>query len=261
MEFPSNFDNLHAGEEFIRTKSKEAIQGSPDLLHHLNMVAVSMSIVDHFARGYSHRSDDQLIVQFLGLRLFNSMAGAVQGIMSGYYQNATMQLRDLLEVGFLLDYFKYDESQIAKWKACSEGERNKLFSAFKVRTTLDARDGFTEEKRKEHYQLLCNLGTHASMQGFELLRPAAGGNAHCGPYFAQRVLDATLSELAKVAVGAAGNFRMFFDPDGLPDLEAKLHFMESESAWFEKFFGRSLDVGQLSAMRRMVERAKIKPIS
>jgi hypothetical protein len=79
---------------------------------------------------------------------------------------------------------------------------------------------------------------HASFQGFELLRPIAGEDAHCGPYFADRALDATLSELAKVAVGAAGNFTMFFDPRGVPDLETKLHFMEAQSAWFEKFLGR-----------------------
>jgi hypothetical protein len=65
-----------------------------------------------------------------------------------------------------------------------------------------------------------------------------------------------LSELAKVAVGAAGNFTMVFDPRGVPDLETKLHFMEAQSAWFEKFFGRPLDVGQIGKMRELLERAK-----
>jgi hypothetical protein len=37
---------------------------------------------------------------------------------------------------------------------------------------------------------------------------------------------------------------MFFDPRGVPDLEKKLQFMEAQSAWFAKFFGRSLDLGQ-----------------
>jgi hypothetical protein len=255
MIFPENFDLLHKGEEFIRSKSKEAVQKSDVLLHHLNMVAHSMNLIDHFARAYPHQSDDQLVVQLLGIRLFNSMAGAVQDLMAGYYQNAVMQLRDILEVSFLLDYFYSDKTLIAAWKGCSESDRNKQFSAFKVRTTLDERDGFTEKIRMEHYQLLCSLGAHASFQGFELLRPIAGGDAHCGPYFADRALDATLSELAKVAVGAAGNFTMFFDPRGVPDLETKLHFMEAQSAWFEKFFG-PLDVGQIGKMRELLERAK-----
>jgi hypothetical protein len=96
---------------------------------------------------------------------------------------------------FLLDYFHTDKTLIAAWKGCSESDRNRQFSALKVRTTLDERDGFTEKKRMEHYQLLCRLGAHASFQGFELLRPISGGDAHCGPYFADRALDATLSEL------------------------------------------------------------------
>jgi hypothetical protein len=255
--FPENFDLLHKGEEFIRSKSKEAVQKSDVLLHHLNMVAHSMNLIDHFARAYPHQSDDQLVVQLLGIRLFNSMAGAVQDLMAGYYQNAVMQLRDILEVSFLLDYFYSDKTLIAAWKGCSESDRNKQFSAFKVRTTLDERDGFTEKKRMEHYQLLCSLGAHASFQGFELLRPIVGGDAHCGPYFADRALDSTLSELAKVAVGAADNFKMFFDLRGVPDLETQLHFMEAQSAWFEKFFGRRpLDVGQIGKMRELLERAK-----
>ena len=240
MQFPANFDLLHEGEKFIRSKSKQAIEKSGVFLHHLNMVADSMTLIDHFARAYLHSSEDQLIIQLLGIRLFNTMAGAVQNLMAGYYQNAVMQMRDTLEVSFLMDYFRSDMSQISVWKGCSESDRNKQFSAVKVRTTLDDRDGFKEKKRMEHYQLLCSLGAHASFQGFELLRPIAGENAHCGPYFADRALDATLSELAKVSVGAAGNFTVFFDPRGVPDLETKLHFLEAQSAWFGYFFGRSL---------------------
>jgi hypothetical protein len=256
MVFSENFDLLHKGEEFIRSKSKEAIQKSDVLLLHLNMVAASTNLIDHFARAYSHQSEDQLVIQLLGIRLFNSTAGAVQGLMAGYYQNAVMQLRDILEVTFLLDYFRSDKTLISTWKGCSESDRNKQFSAFKVRTTLDERDGFTQKKRMEHYQLLCNLGAHASFQGFELLRPSAGGYAHCGPYFADRALDATLSEMAKIVVGAAGVFTMFFVPRGALDLETKLHFMEAQSEWFEKFFGRPLDVGQIGEMRELLERAK-----
>jgi hypothetical protein len=52
MIFPENFDRLHRGEEFIRARSKEAIQASETLLHHFNMVADSMNLIDHFARSY-----------------------------------------------------------------------------------------------------------------------------------------------------------------------------------------------------------------
>ncbi|WP_018264410.1 hypothetical protein [Methylosinus sp. LW4] len=256
MKFPENIDYLHGGEEFIRSRSKAAIQASELLLHHFNMVADSMNLIHYFVHACPRTDNDQLTIKLLGIRLFNSCAGAVQNSMSGYYQNAVMQLRDILEITFLLDYFRLEKALISEWRSCSESERNKRFSAFKVRTTLDDRDGFTTRKRMEHYQLLCNLGAHASFQGFELLRPNAGGDAQCGPYFADRAIDATISEMAKVSVGAAGIFMTFFDMRNLSDYETKLQFMEAQSAWFERFFGHSLDLGQIDHLRRLLEQAR-----
>jgi hypothetical protein len=78
--------------------------------------------------------------------------------MGGYYQNAVMLQRDLLEVSFLLDYFRSNRDRIAEWRGYTESARNKNFRAFKIRTALDDRDGFTERKRAEHYARLCTLG-------------------------------------------------------------------------------------------------------
>jgi hypothetical protein len=123
--------------------------------------------------------------------------------MGGYYQNAVMLQRDLLEVSFLLDYFRSNRDRIAEWRGYTESARNKNFRAFKIRTALDDRDGFTERKRAEHYARLCTLGAHASYQGFQLLQPNPGGHAHCGPYFSERALNAVAAELAKICVMAA----------------------------------------------------------
>jgi hypothetical protein len=105
-----------------------------------------------------------------------------------------------LEVAFLLDYFRSNEASIAEWRGCTEKERNQKFSAFKVRTELDNRDGFTEKKRMQAYSTLCTLGAHASYTGFELLRPTACGDVDCGPYFANRALEATTAELQNYAL-------------------------------------------------------------
>jgi hypothetical protein len=256
MIFPENFDLLHQGEEFIRARSKEAIQASETLLRHFNMVADSMNLIDYFARSFHHKSEDQLIVQLLGIRLFNGSASAVRDMLAGYYQNSVMQQRDLLEVSFLLDYFGTNPALIVEWKASTESERNKKFGAFQVRKSLDDRDAFTERKREAHYKLLCNLGAHASYQGFQMLQPVAGGVAHCGPYFAEPALNAAAGELAKIAVCAAGNFTMFFSAESLADFETKLRFMEKQAAWFEVLVGKGFDRGQIDQMRALVARAK-----
>jgi hypothetical protein len=122
MVFPAIFDPLHEGEEFIRGKTKAAIARSDDLLRHFDAIAETMIAIDHFARDYAHTGDDELTIQLLGIRLFNSAAGAVQGLMSGHYQNSVMLVRDLLEVSFLLDYFRSNRERIAEWRSCTESE-------------------------------------------------------------------------------------------------------------------------------------------
>ena len=81
------------------------------------MVGDSMNLIAHFARSYHNKSEDQLIIQLLGIRLFNSSASAVLDMLAGYYQNSVMQQRDLLEVSFLLDYFRTNPALIGEWKA------------------------------------------------------------------------------------------------------------------------------------------------
>jgi hypothetical protein len=203
---PEIFDQLHEGEASIRGKTKEAIARSNDLLWHFNAIAAAMTAIDHFSRSYAHTGDDELTIQLLGARLFNSSAGAVQGLMGGYYQNSVILQRDLLEVTFLIDFFRSNGERIAEWRGCTEGERNKKFSAYLIRTALDDRDGFTERKREAHYKLLCSAGAHASWQGFALLQPTHGGKARVGPYFAERALDAAALELAKICLTAAEVF-------------------------------------------------------
>jgi hypothetical protein len=253
--FPQNFDLLHEQEEALRLQTKEAIAGSDTLRRHFAVIEASMTLVQHFARHYPYNGEDELTVHLLGIRLFNCATGAVQSLMAGYYQNSVMLQRDLLEVSFLLDYFRSNKASIVEWRSSTESERNKKFGAYKVRTALDDRDGFTERKREEHYKLLCTLGAHASYQGFQLLTPTAGGDAHCGPYFANRALEATVAELAKLCGSAAGTFTLFFDGRSLLDDETKLSFMEAQVAWFEHFIG-PFDMGQLNAMRALVARRR-----
>ena len=254
--FPENFNLLHQGEEFLRGQSIEAIKASDMLLHHFEIVADSMDLIQYFAQQYRHRSEDQLVIQLLGIRLFNDCGTAINNMLAGYYQSSVMIQRDLLEVSFLLDYLKSNPMMIAEWKASAETERNKKFSAIEIRKFLDDRDGFKERKRAEHYRLLCSLGAHASYQGFQLLQPIAGGDAHCGPFFAETSLAPTLSELAKIAILGAGNFTLFFSPDSIADLEVKLRFMEKQSLWFDRFVGKAFDRGQIDQMRVLLARAK-----
>jgi hypothetical protein len=248
--FPENFDLLHQQEEAIRGQTKEAIAASDTLRRHFAVVEASMTLLRHFSRDYPYNGEDELTVHLLGIRLFNSAAGAVQSLTSGYYQNCVMLQRDLVEVTFLLDYFRSNEDSISEWRRSPE-----KFTPDMVRKALDRRDGFNGLKRRDHYKLLSGIGTHASYRGFQLLTPMAGGDAHCGPYFANRVLEATVAELAQLCRSAAATFTRFFKVRSLLDDETNLSFMEATVTWSEHFIG-PCEKGPLNALRARVARRR-----
>ena len=226
--FPQNLDSLHQHEEAIRGQTKEAIAASDTLRRHFSVVEASMTLLRHFSRDYPFNGEDELTVHLLGIRLFNSAAGAIQSLTSGYCQNCVMLQRDILEVAFLLDYFRTNEASIAEWRGCTENERNRNLARSRcgpnsINATASPR------KTKGSLSALCNLGAHASYSGFRLLTPTAGGDAHCGPYFANGMLEVTVAELAKLCVGAAMTFVEFFEGKSVADYETNSRLWKRRS--------------------------------
>jgi hypothetical protein len=192
MKLPQNITRLHHGEEFLRSKSVEAIEASTDLLAHARLVESSMDLIDYFVRQYLHADEDQLAIQCLGIRLFNGTASALRLLLSGFYQASAFQQRDLLETIFLLDYFRSNRSEIAVWRSDDAKTHRDRFRPARIRKALDDRDGFTERKRSKAYQFLCELASHPTPTGFRMLTPVAGGNAHCGPFFEHTAMTRAL---------------------------------------------------------------------
>jgi hypothetical protein len=190
---------IRAKNSYAR-EAKEATQASETLLHHFNMVADSMNLINHFARSYRPKGDDQIIIQLLGVRLFNGSASAVRDMLAGYYQNSVIQQRDLLEVLSLLDYFRTNPSMIVEWKTSNETERSKKFGAFQVRKAFDDRDAFTERKREAHYKLLCNLGAHSSVKRLLRVVDLLGHQLSDGGYSGEQVTDRKLSTAFRARV-------------------------------------------------------------
>jgi hypothetical protein len=246
--FPENFDILHQSEEYLRRESLEAIQASDALLHHFDMVGDSLDLIQYFVEQVHDRSESQSIVELLGVRLFNGLASTAHAMLVGYYQNSMMQQRDLLEVSFLLEYFRYNKALVVEWKSCTESERIRKFGAFQVRKFLDDRDSFTERKRETHYKHLCCLGANASYQGLQMLQPIAEADARCGLYFTETALTTAAGELAKISVEAANNVTAHHSSESLADGEIKLRFLKQQSLWFERFVGPAFDRGLLDRM-------------
>ncbi|RWY85154.1 hypothetical protein EHI44_16700 [Rhizobium leguminosarum] len=250
--FPENLSSLHAGEEEVRRRSIEFIEGDAELLLHLNMIERVMDLLQFIRQDYGEITDGQLIVKLLGARLFNDMGAAIRLALGGYYQAAGSHIRDMLETSFLLDYFSTDHALILSWKSADEGIRNKEFNQAKIRKALDERDGFTEAKRYEHYKLLSSVASHPTFDGFGMLRPQAGADAHMGPFFVKGLLSATAQELVKVAVISSGCFRQFFKPSNVVQYRASIAHLESISHWSGAVFGKALDQRQFHELRELL---------
>lgn len=240
IKFPENFRLLHKGEEFVRDKSIEAIESSQDLLMHSNAIEIAMDLIDYFARFYNAAGEDQLTIQCLGIRLFNGCATSLKLLLSGYYQASALLQRDLLETVFLLDYFTTDKGLISLWKSKDKKYRA-IFKPVAVREALDKRDKFTGKMRADIYDLYCELAAHPTYEGFKMLTPIPGGDAHCGPFFEYTAMKAVFEELTKVMMQAGTVIPRFFPAKAKKDFEAKIRYMETLGMWTEKFYGRPFD--------------------
>lgn len=255
MAFPDNLDRLDAGETHIRELSRRTIDGSEALSLHVRMIERAMSMLDHVAKHHRHRDEDELVMQMLAARLFNSSASAVGLVMRGYYQAAVALMRDILETTFLADYLWTFPEQIAVWRACSEAERLKKFGAVKIRTALDDRDGYTERGREQHYKLLCELGTHPTYRGFQMLMARPSNMINVGPFFSESSLDAVLAELAKVLVHAGSHMRTV-EERTLEDFQMLLDYLKTQADWADVNFRTPMDRSQIAVIEAMVQKIR-----
>ena len=255
MQDKSPFDkfiSLHAGEELLRAKSLALIATDEDMRLHAAIIEQAQDLLDILIHDEAHKDDDDLTIKLLGVRLFNGCAVTLSLLLSGYYQNAAFQMRDLLETSFLLDYLQSNRALIAEWRTSNKRTRMRKFGPATVRIALDDRDGFTERKREEHYDLLCELASHPTYRGFQMLCPD-GSNAHYGPFLEAKAMNASLSELAKIVVHAVGIFTLFIKWKSSSVAEAKIGYIEAQGRWLTRFFNAPSNATLVARLRADLE--------
>jgi len=246
-------NELHVGEEFLRSKAQEFIDGNEDMFMHIAVIEKAMDVLNMFSTEiHDDENEDDEAVRLLGMRLFNGCAAAFQLTVSGYYQAAGMLMRDLLETVFLLDYFDLDHTKIHEWRVADRKTRLNTFKPAKIRTALDERDKFTSKKRNQEYQLLCELAAHPTYQGFQLLAPR-GRQHHCGPFFDSYSLTRLIEHLAKLAIQAGEKFGLFFDPKTKGPLTVKLDFLELRINWCERYWKIDYDRTVINEARKLLD--------
>jgi hypothetical protein len=234
MASAKNLMTLHAHEETLRAESLAIIDKSATLKEHFGGVHEAMNIVYGLTHDHPHRSDDELTLEMLGIRLFNASAASVKLALSGYYQIAFAQLRDVVETYFLLDYLGTNKDKIAIWKVADKRQLKRMFGPNEIRDALDARDGFKTKMRGDVYGRLSAYASHATYQGFKLTTKENMGEI--GPFVTETHLTAWLEEIMKLLGHGALVYACHFE--GVhPNLEAvKKRYFDMMENWRVKYF-------------------------
>ena len=151
MAATDNLGSLHDHEEQLRAQSLEAIKADAALSDHWKLVAEAMNAIFVFTHDHVHGSENELTLQYLGIRLFNAAGASIKLALSGYYQKAFHLVRDVIETYFLVDYLSTYPEKIDEWRRADKKKRIAQFGPGVIRKALDQRDGYTSGKRKEIY--------------------------------------------------------------------------------------------------------------
>jgi len=232
---PQKLVSLHAQEEKVRDLSEQHLSENAKLILHLQIAEGAMDLLD-LLRQYEDADDEDIrTVRHLGLRMFNAQGAAIKLAMSGYFQNAALVMRDLLETVFLVDLFSTDKDSIKRWREADTSKKREEFRPINIRKALDERDGFTTEKRAEMYRMFSKLAGHPTVEGFAMLRPA-GMDAQGGPFFDPTALIATLAELGRLAVQVGETALRYLPEDYEKATPAREKFGISRDAWVDTFY-------------------------
>jgi hypothetical protein len=234
MSATSTLTSLHKFEEDLRARSLVAIEAASALSDHWNLVAETMNAIYAFAHDHPHGSENELMLQFLGIRLFNAAGASVKLALSGYYQNAFDQMRDVIETYFLVDYLSTYPEKIEEWKHADKKKRISHFGPRFVRNALDKRDGYTSGGRKRIYDSISELASHASYSGISLTTTGPANMAQVGPFFDEKKLVTWLQEMAMRLSHAA--VVLVSNPEGndLDVLIARKCYLEAVNKWWSK---------------------------
>jgi hypothetical protein len=228
---PPNLTSLYSREEKLRSEALELIGGDERLQLHLAVVEAAMNIADTL-RLVETNSEDLKLIQILGMRTFNAFAASSKLALSGYGQNSTLILRDVMETVFLIDLFERDRSLIERWRFADKQTRMKEFGPAKVRVALDPNN----KKRAELYELFSELAGHATMQSASMMRPQPEGDAVIGPFMVATTLEAVVSEMGRLAIQVGEKLDLFFPAEWLPAFPSRLAFARLKKRWIATFY-------------------------
>jgi hypothetical protein len=233
MDQQDNLATLHGEEERLRTVHIGQVAADKALRDHIDMIRNAMNMIFALTHDHINTNDNELVMQYLGIRMFNAAAASMKLAYSGYYQNAFSALRDFLETFFLVDYLTSFPEKIQDWKGADEKQLRAIYGPGAIRNALDARDGFKEKKRKKLYDMISHYATHAAPSGFHLVTKDDLGMI--GPFYRPELFVAWMQEAVKMICNSGLVFaKAFKDVDwGIKSTRKK--YRVDLKTWSDKY--------------------------
>jgi hypothetical protein len=195
---PANLRNLWEEEDGLIEWSEGIIASKDYLIDHLDLAEAYMDSVEMMRRN-GPQTDRHIAIGGLFLRTFDAMSHCIRCAVSGNYSGSAMYARDLIETQFLISYLMDEPGRPETWlKADPDTVRNN-YRPVKIREALDKRDGFTKNKRRDHYGMLSTLGSHPTPASLDMKRDGTR-LIQSGPFRNMELMDMCIQEAAKEAV-------------------------------------------------------------
>ncbi len=238
---PQNIISLGQREVELRVESLAAVAADKMMSDHLEVIEVSMTAIMDHVKERPERSEHELILKRLGIRLFNDLGSGLSQGLSGYYQQGWDAVRDVLELQFLLDDFSDDAEKVMRWATAQKSAREKEFRPSEVRKRLNERYKQEGEKRRATYQMLSTMASHASPGGFVLTMPK-DNLSEIGPFYEERFLRALLGDMAQHGLAATVNFTLLLPAANEVERHAKHIFAQRAGRWLETYMTGDVDL-------------------
>ncbi len=240
-ELPEKLRNLSKEEERIKQESITLLKSDAILDKRLTVYEIAMNVAYSLVKDYKNINDNELTIQYIGIRLFNALAVSLRLMLCGYYQISFAIQRDIIEMYFLLDYFLYYPEKIIEWKNATNDERIKNYSPSKIRDILDKRDGLINKKREKKYKIFCEYAAHVSYAGNKLVAPKGLGKI--GPFFDKKYLKNCFANLIENGFYAVllfmGHLKNIKDKN---ILKLKTDFLREISNWYKERYSKEPNI-------------------
>jgi len=229
-----NLGLLYKGQQENETKSLLFINGDNNLKENLHFFEMSLNLLFDITKTHKNINDNELTIQYIGIRLFNNLTAALRLLLFGYYQLSYSAQRDVVEVSFLLDYFSSNTKEISAWKT-ADAKAKKKYKPEKIRNALDERDKLKkgQGQRDLIYKMFCEYAAHATYVGNKLVAPK--GLGIIGPFYDEKHLKCCFGELVKWASVSSLYYKAHFSlPEGYKKLE--INYLLEFKHWWERTY-------------------------